>query len=109
MPFNVPVEVDWEDADCEVAQFYGETLRTAEALRRHLEAPRLKALHPQGAPAWVGYALIAPGQSRPGALVLANPSKQSVAVDFHDPELGTGWMGVLSAFGYALVQPADPE
>ena len=109
LPFNEPVEVDWGNADCEVARFYGETLRTAEALRRHLEAPRLKALHPQGAPAWVGYALVAPGQNRPGALVLANPSEQEAAVDFHDPELKTGWVGTLPAFGFAVVQPADPE
>jgi hypothetical protein len=99
--------VDWESADPETALFYQQSLRTAEALRRQLEEPELKALHPQGAPAWVGYALVAPGQSRPGALVLANPSGQEAAVDFHDPELKTGWAGTLPAYGYALVLPAD--
>ena len=105
IPFNVPVLVDWQHADPAVSQFYQDTFRAAIALRGQLGDPSLKALRPQGDPAWVGYALIAAGAKKPGALVLANPTDQSVAVDFQDSRLDTGWVGTLPAYGYTVVQP----
>ena len=98
--------MDWKRADPSVSEFYQETFRAAVAVRRHLKDPALKALHPQGDPAWVGYALVAAGEQKPGALVLANPTDQSVAVDFHDPRLGTGWTGTLPPYGFTLVEPS---
>ena len=106
IPFGVPVQVDWKNADPAVAEFYRDVFRAAQALRERLGTPALKALRPRGDPAWVGYALVAPGESRPGALVLANPTDRTVSVDFHDAALGTGWMGTLPPYGYALVQPS---
>jgi len=106
IPFNVPVQVDWKGADPAVSQFYQDAFRAAIAVRAHLANASLKALHPQGDPAWVGYALVAAGEKKPGALVLANPTAQSVAVDFRDSQLGTGWVGTLPAYGYTLVQPS---
>jgi glycosidase len=103
IPFNAPVRVDWQRADHASAQFYQDTFNAAGALRARLGRHSLQALHPQGDPAWVGYALVAAGEKRPGALVLANPTEQSVAVDFHDTRLGAGWAGILPAYGYALV------
>jgi hypothetical protein len=101
------MRVDWKNADPATAQFYQEAFRAAVALRAHLDNPSLKALHPQGEPAWVGYALVAAGEKKPRALVLANPTEQSVAVDFSDPQLDTSWVGTLPAYGYALVQSSD--
>ncbi|MBI5240949.1 MAG: hypothetical protein HY926_10795 [Elusimicrobia bacterium] len=105
IPFNVPVQVDW-NSDPEIARFYQETFRAAAAVRSGLGSPVLKALRPQGDPAWVGYALLPPGAAKPGLLVLANPTGQSVAVDFHDPRLDTGWVGSLPPYGYAAVEPS---
>ncbi|MDD5627913.1 MAG: alpha-amylase family glycosyl hydrolase [Elusimicrobia bacterium] len=108
IPFDVPVQVDWKAADAAAARFYQDTFRAAAAVRARLRNPSLKALSPQGEPAWVGYALVAADAQKPGALVLANPTDRTVAVDFHDPRLDTGWTGTLPAYGYAVVEPSSP-
>ena len=108
IPFCVPVTVNWKNADPSLSEFYRETFRAAQALRERLDRPVLKALRPQGRPAWVGYALVAPGEKKTGALVLANPTNRNAAVDFHDEDSHTGWLGVLPPYGCALVQPSEP-
>jgi hypothetical protein len=108
IPFNFPVQVDWRHAEPDVSRFYQEAFRAAGAVRAYLGDPSLKALRPQGHPAWVGYALVAEGDKKPGALVLANPSDQNVAVDFQDPRLDVGWVGILPPYGYTLIQPSAP-
>jgi hypothetical protein len=104
IPFDVPVQVDW-DGDPQTAEFYRETFRAAAAVRAGLKEPTLKVLKPQGEPGWVGYALAGRDDAKPRLLVLANPTGQSVAVDFHDPRLKTGWVGSLPPYGYAAVEP----
>ena len=104
IPFNFPVQVDWK-SDPGTSEFYREAFKAAAGVRAGLKNPTLRALRPQGEPGWVGYALTAPGAKKPGLLVLANPTPGSVAVDFHDDRLGTGWTGTLPPYGYAAVEP----
>jgi len=104
IPFCAPVTIDWQSAKSDTAQFYEELFRTAQALREIHDNPILKALRPQGDPAWVGYALLAPEKKQPAVLVLANPTERSVAVDFHDEESGLAWLGQLPPYGYSLLE-----
>ncbi|MFA6003009.1 MAG: alpha-amylase family glycosyl hydrolase [Elusimicrobiota bacterium] len=104
IPFGVPVQVDWREAVPDITQFFHAAMYASRAIRSALDGPRLRVLRAAGSPDWVGYALFAPGGSRPELLVLANPTDHAAIVDFQDPSLGPGWIGSLPPFGYTVVQ-----
>lgn len=109
IPFSVPVSVDWKNADPETARFYQETFLKARRLRERIPSARLAALPAQGFAEWVGYALIREGSSRAGAIVLANPSSNSVDVVVREAALGLDWKGSLPGYGFALIESSAAD
>lgn len=105
IPFSVPVSVDWSRPNAEVARFYEETFRAQRQVRERMGETVMEALPPSGWPKWVGYLLWpnAPREGAPKALaVLANPTAESVTVEFDHPRLGRH-RSRLGPYGYNLV------
>jgi glycosidase len=106
IPFSVPVNVDWENADPEITRFHNETFRYASAAHASLGETETIPLPLDGWPRWTGY-LLKSKSPRSGGLralaVLANPSDHAVEYSFEDPELGIRRSGTLDAYGYTAV------
>lgn len=105
IPFSVPVSVDWQGAKPDVAAFYDQTFKVQRWLKERMGETVMEALPPEGYPRWVGYLLWpnTPKEGSPKAVaVLANPTDQTVTVEFTHPRLGAH-RSTLAPYGYDLV------
>ena len=105
LPFSVPTQIDWANADRETARFYNDTFQQASEIKGLLGEPEMTVL--RGDTPWVGYLLTPkdPAQaSIKAAAVLANPTGQTVQVSFKDARLGVEYNGSLPPYGHALVK-----
>ncbi|MBI5881926.1 MAG: hypothetical protein HZB91_02345 [Elusimicrobia bacterium] len=104
LPFGVPVQVDWRGGDQGLAAFYRDVFRKAGRLRERLPSASMKTLEPRGDLGWAGYALVAEGSKKAGALVLSNPTDRTVQVQARDARLGVDWSGTIEPLGWKVVE-----
>lgn len=105
IPFSVPVEVDWAHGNSDTARFYNETFKVQRWIKERMGDTVMEALPPAGSPKWVGYLLWTnpPREGAPRAVaVLANPTAETVTVEFHHPRLGSH-RSALAPYGYNMV------
>ncbi|MFA6318985.1 MAG: hypothetical protein WC943_16365, partial [Elusimicrobiota bacterium] len=104
LPFGVPVQVDWRGGDQGLAAFYRDLFRKGARVRSKLPSASMRTLEAGADQGWVGYALVAEGAKKAGALVLANPTGRWVNVHVKDAGLGLDWSGSLEPGGWAVIE-----